>query len=152
MEKANASAIVEPYYLHRTSFEAIGKLMRSGKGWGTYFLSFLFRSRRVPDVFDSAMGTFFVANNDADLDFGLKKLAEFRDSNEYITLASPDGKSTVSCRRFCPHQGADLKYATFDGRHVTCPRHQWRFDCENGGKADNSNDTIDATIEKKKIV
>jgi UDP-MurNAc hydroxylase len=152
LEVVTGQQIEQPYYLHRTNTEALGKLIRSGKGWGTYFLSFLFRSRRVPDTFDSVMGTFFVANDDDDLSFGLKKLAEFKQSDEHITLASPDGKSTVTCRRFCPHQGADLKYARFDGRYVTCPRHQWRFDCENGGKADNSNDTIDATIEKKAVV
>jgi UDP-MurNAc hydroxylase len=152
LQAAAASDIVEPYYLHRTSTAALGKLMRSGKSWGTYFLSFLFRNKRVPDVFDSVLGTFFVANDEDDLDFGLKKLIEFKQSDEHITLASPDGQSTVTCRRFCPHQGADLKYARFDGRYVTCPRHQWRFDCENGGKADNSNDTIDATIEKKAVV
>lgn len=149
LRKADAADILEPYYLHTTNVGAIEKLIHSGKGWGTYFLSFLFRSRRVPDVFDSAMGTFFVANDDDDLDFGLKKLVQFRDSDECITLTSPDGQSSVTCRRFCPHQGADLKYAAFDGRYVVCPRHQWKFDCENGGKADNSMDTIDATITRK---
>ena len=149
LEKALKDMIAPPYYLHSTSIEAIGQLMRSGKGWGTYFLSFLFRSKRAPDVFDSVMGTFFVANNDDDLDFGLKKLAQFRNSDEYVTLASGDGKSTVTCKRFCPHQGADLKYSKFDGKYVVCSRHQWRFDCENGGKADNSSDTIDAVITKK---
>lgn len=149
LEKADKAAIAPPYYLHSTTTAAIGKLMQSGKGWGTYFLSFLFRSKRDPDEFDSALGTFFVANDADELDFGLKKLAQFRTSTEYITLASSDGSSTVTCKRFCPHQGADLKYARFDGRFVTCPRHQWRFDCDNGGKADKSGDTIDAVITKK---
>lgn len=135
-----------PYYHHTTTVEALGRLMLSGKSWGTYFLSFLFRSERDPDVFDSAMGTFFVSNDDHDLDFGLRKLTEWRESDEYITLPAPDGKRTVTCKRFCPHQGADLKYAAFDGKYVICPRHQWKFDCENGGVADNSSDTIDATI------
>ncbi|MDE1151580.1 MAG: MBL fold metallo-hydrolase [Micavibrio sp.] len=149
LEKADKSAIAPPYYLHTTSTAALEKFIQSGKGWGTYFLSFLFRGKRDPDVFDTALGTFFVANDAADLDYGLKKLVEFRDSDEYITLEAPDGKSSVSCRRFCPHQGADLTYANFDGKYVICPRHQWRFNCENGGKADNSNDTLDATITKK---
>lgn len=149
LEKTAARPDAPPYYLHRTSVDALGKLLRSGKGWGTYFLSFLFKSKRVPDVFDSAMGVFFVANDDDDLDFGLRKLVQFRNSDEYITVNAKDGKSTVTCRRFCPHQGADLKYAQFDGRYLVCPRHQWRFDCENGGKADNSQDTIDASIQKK---
>lgn len=149
LKKVASADIHAPYYLHTTSTAAIEKLIHSGKGWGTYFLSFLFRSRRVPDVFDSAMGTFFVANDDDDLDFGLKKLVQFRDSDESVTLTSPDGQSSVTCRRFCPHQGADLKYAAFDGKYVVCPRHQWKFDCENGGKADNSMDTIDAVITRK---
>ena len=61
-------------------------------------------------------------------------------------LVAEDGKSSVSCKRYCPHQGADLKYAKFDGRYVICPRHQWRFDCADGGKADNSADTLSAEI------
>src|SRR5690606_1203875 len=105
LEKAAAEDIAAPYYLHSTSIDALGRLMRSGKGWGTYFLSFLFRSKREPDVFDSAMGTFFVANDDGDLDFGLRKLVEFRDSDEYVTLDAPDGAGSVTCRRYCPHQG-----------------------------------------------
>lgn len=145
LEKADKAAITEPYYLHGTSLAALEKLMHSGKGWGTYFLSFLFRSRRVPDVFDTVMATFFVANDAGELDFGLRKIAGFRTNDEYITLKH-DG-AEVTCKRFCPHQGADLKYAAFDGRYVTCPRHQWRFDCANGGKADNSDDTIDAEIK-----
>jgi UDP-MurNAc hydroxylase len=151
LETVQPGDVAAPYYFHATSVDALGRLMQSGKGWGTYFLSFLFRNRRDPDSFDSALSTFFVANDDADLDFGLKKLAGFRESSEYITLTAPDGKATVSCRRFCPHQGADLKYAAFDGRYVTCPRHQWRFDCAHGGKADTSDDTIDATITNKSV-
>jgi UDP-MurNAc hydroxylase len=149
LEKAARESIAAPYYLHLTSVEAIGKLMLSGKGWGTYFLSFLFRNKHDPDVYDSVRNTFFVANDADELAFGLKKLTEFRDNNEYITLESSDGLSTVTCKRFCPHQGGDLKYARFDGRFVVCPRHQWRFDCENGGRADQSGDTIDAVIAKK---
>jgi UDP-MurNAc hydroxylase len=152
LEKAARDAIAAPYYLHSTTIEAIGKLMRSGKGWGTYFLSFMFRNKHEPDVYDSVMHTFFVANDADDLAFGLKKLTQFRGNNEYITLASSDRRSTVTCKRYCPHQGGDLKYARFDGRFVTCPRHQWRFDCENGGKADQSGDTIDAVIAKKAAV
>jgi UDP-MurNAc hydroxylase len=151
LEKAAREAIAAPYYLHVTTIEAIEKWMRSGKGWGTYFLSFMFRNKHEPDVYDSVRNTFFVANDADDLAFGLKKLVQFRGNNEYITLESSDGRS-VTCKRFCPHQGGDLKYARFDGRFVICPRHQWRFDCENGGKADQSGDTIDAVIAKKVAV
>lgn len=136
-----------PYYLHRTSAAAIGRLMLSGKGWGTYYLSLLFRSRRDPDTYDSVLGTFFVANDEEDLRFGLRKLVEFRDNDEYVVLHSPDGARSVSCKRYCPHQGADLKYAHFDGRYIICPRHHWKFDCEQGGLADHSRETLDATIQ-----
>ena len=148
LEKVSRDAISPPYYLHGTDVAAIGKLMRSGKGWGTYSLSFLCRNRRVPDIFDSAMSIFFKANNNDDLDFGLKKLDQFRNSDEYIKLTRNECGSTVTCKRFCPHQGADLKYARFDGKYLVCPRHQWRFDCENGGVADNSRDSINARITK----
>ena len=139
----------QPYYLHQTSIASLRKLVESTRGWGAYFLSFLFRNKRDPDVFDSVLSTFFVANDTDELEYGLKKLALFRDNNEQISLMSPDGLSSVVCKRYCPHQGADLKYAQFDGKYVICPRHQWRFDCENGGKADNSADTINAQIFSK---
>ncbi len=148
LEKVSREAIFPPYYLHGTDVAAIGKLMRSGKGWGTYSLSFLCRNRRVPDIFDSAMSIFFKANNNDDLDFGLKKLNQFRNNDEYIKLTHNEGSLTVTCKRFCPHQGADLKYARFDGKYLVCPRHQWRFDCENDGIADNSRDSINAMITK----
>ena len=112
----------------------------------------MFRNKHEPDVYDSIRNIFFVANDADDFAFGLQKLTQFRDNNEYITLESSDRRSTVTCKRFCPHQGGDLKYAWFDGRFVICPRHQWRFDCENGGEADQSGDTIDATIAKKAAV
>ncbi len=148
LAKVMESEIVEPYYLHRTTTKSIARLIDSGKGWGTYYLSFQFSNKRVPDVFDSAMATFFVANDDEDLDFGLRKLLEFRESEEYVVLTTADKQISISCKRFCPHQGGDLKYAKFDGRYVVCPRHQWRFDCQNGGVADNSRDSISATYLK----
>lgn len=151
LEKTSKEEIHEPYYLHTTTAELLGKLMLSGKGWGTYFLSFQFRNKRAPDVFDSALSNFFVANDADDLAFGLRKLTEYKESAEYITLTAPDGKTSVTCKRFCPHQGADLTYAQFDGKHITCPRHQWKFDCANGGKCDTSDDTIDARIKKQDV-
>lgn len=148
LEKVSRDTISPPYYLHGTDVATIGKLMRSGKGWGTYSLAFLSRNRRVPDIFDSAMSIFFKANNNDDLDFGLKKLNQFRNNDEYIKLTHNEGRLTVTCKRFCPHQGADLKYARFEGKYLVCPRHQWRFDCENGGTTDNSRDTIHAVLTK----
>ncbi len=144
--KKTAPQFTPPYYLHQTSTAALRRLMQSGRGWGTYFLSFLFRNRRDPDVFDSVLSTFFVANDTDELQYGLGKLSQFRSNDERVVLTAEDGKSSVSCKRYCPHQGADLKYAKFDGRYVICPRHQWRFDCEQGGKADNSADTLNAEI------
>jgi len=148
LEKVSRDAISPPYYLHETDVAAIGKLMRSGKGWGTYSLAPLYRNRRVPDIFDSAISIFFKANDNDDLDFGLKKLNQFRNNDEYIKITHNQGRLSLTCKRFCPHQGADLKYARFDGKYLLCPRHQWRFDCENGGITDNSHDSIDATITK----
>lgn len=147
-KKVDVASIQQPYYLHQTSVASLRKLMASTRGWGTYFLSFLFRNKREPDVFDSVLSTFFVSNDTEELEYGLKKLAQFRNNDETIVLTADNGTS-VSCKRFCPHQGADLKYAKFDGQYVVCPRHQWKFDCENGGKADNSADSINAEIIKE---
>ena len=145
LEPTSRDDLTLPYYLHSTSIDALRNFMISGKGWGTYFLAFQFRGERRPDVYNSVIATFLVANNGEELDFGLKKLVEFRENEELITLTSSDRSKKISCRRYCPHQGADLKYAQFDGRYVHCPRHQWKFDCERGGVADNSGDTIEAS-------
>ena len=35
-------------------------------------------------------------------------------------------------QRYCPHQGADLKYATVVNGVITCHRHGWQFCAESG--------------------
>jgi nitrite reductase/ring-hydroxylating ferredoxin subunit len=61
-----------------------------------------------------------------------------RDIRSFAVLASrigvyrtPDGAlRAVEVR--CKHQGADLTGGGFDGRHLTCPRHGWRYDLRSG--------------------
>jgi len=41
-------------------------------------------------------------------------------------LSDPD--RFVACHNSCPHAGGNLSAGEVDGRIVTCPWHQWRFD------------------------
>lgn len=139
------------YYIHHANSNTINKLMNSKSSWGTYFLSLMFKNERVPDVYDSLLNLFLVSNTDEELQYGLEneeleiglnKLKSIKDNNELIELKSLDGKSKVICQRYCPHQGADLKFAEFDGHYITCPRHSWMFDAKNNGLSQNSKDKL----------
>ena len=46
--------------------------------------------------------------------------------------------------RFCPHNGADLKFADIVGGCVVCPRHGWAFSLEEGGFHAQSGKSIQA--------
>ena len=49
------------------------------------------------------------------------------------------GVQTRELRRYCPHQGADMKDAVVANGVITCPLHGWQFssdsgDCVQGGR------------------
>lgn len=52
-----------------------------------------------------------------------RELAVFR-------LTGPDRVFVVD--NACPHASGNLSGSEVDGRTVTCPSHQWRFDLETG--------------------
>ena len=135
--------IAEPaYYLHRTGLRRLQPVLAGQMSWEAYFLTFRFRNRRVPDEYDSGINMFLFADPES-YRFGLEQLIRHREGRERIRVALPDGE-TYEINRFCPHQGADLKYALLEGGTLICPRHYWRFDLENGGKCQANEDTIRA--------
>ena len=137
-------AIAEPaYYLHSTSLERLRDVIAGRMSWETYFLTFRFRNRRVPDEYDSGVVMFLFADPDS-YRYGMEQLIRHREGRERITVASADGADAYEINRFCPHQGADLKYALVDGGTLICPRHHWRFDLADGGKCTANEDTIRA--------
>jgi len=136
--------IAEPaYYLHRTSLRLLYDVIARRMSWEAYFLTFRFRNSRVPDEYDSGIIMFLFADPDS-YRYGIEQLIRHRDGTERINVALADGAGAYEINRFCPHQGADLKYAQVDGETLVCPRHYWRFDLANGGKCTANEDTIKA--------
>jgi len=131
-------------YIHKVSSKHISKMIRKGETWENYYLSMDFLNERSPDIYDTKLMLFLISSDPSEMEFGFKKLEEFRSTDNMTTLISKDGKK-IRCSRFCPHAGADLTNASFDGRYVVCPRHGWRFDIENNGKEIQNNEKI--TIE-----
>jgi nitrite reductase/ring-hydroxylating ferredoxin subunit/alkylhydroperoxidase/carboxymuconolactone decarboxylase family protein YurZ len=39
----------------------------------------------------------------------------------------------------CPHQQTEIPMSTLDGTTLTCPKHQWKFNLENGECIENGN-------------
>jgi UDP-MurNAc hydroxylase len=136
--------LAEPaYYLHRTSLQRLRDVIAGQMSWEAYFLTFRFRNRRVPDEYDSGIIMFLFADPDS-YRYGMEQLIRHREGRERVNVTLADGGDTYEINRYCPHQGADLKYALADGGTLICPRHYWRFDLANGGKCTANEDTIKA--------
>jgi UDP-MurNAc hydroxylase len=98
--------------------------------WEDYSLTFRMKLNREPDVYQVLMQGFLILEI-KDLNFFCDKILEIENRTERITVEVNGCKYRID--RFCPHQGADLKHAWFEGKHLVCPRHRWEFDIENGG-------------------
>jgi nitrite reductase/ring-hydroxylating ferredoxin subunit len=42
----------------------------------------------------------------------------------------------------CPHQSENIPCSAIDGMELTCPRHQWKFNMENGECIENGNKSL----------
>lgn len=49
-----------------------------------------------------------------------------------VLLVWPAGGEIKAYRGRCPHADMPMDVATFDGKTVTCPHHQWGFDGGSG--------------------
>lgn len=63
-----------------------------------------------------------------------------------------DGRTVLLCRvegqvyamdGICPHRGAQLATGTLSGTIVTCPWHEWTFDCADGCGITNPQANLD---------
>ena len=63
-----------------------------------------------------------------------------------------DGRTVLLCRvegqvyaldGICPHRGAQLATGTLTGTVVTCPWHEWTFDCADGCGITNPQANLD---------
>lgn len=100
--------------------------------WEDYSLSFRMKLNREPDVYQTLIQGFLILEK-GDLNYFCDSILELEKRNEKITVEVGGCKYRVN--RFCPHQGADMKYAWEENnRYIVCPRHGWKFDVENDGK------------------
>lgn len=56
----------------------------------------------------------------------------FQAGKKSVLLVWPTGGELKAYRGHCPHADMPLTDATFDGKIVTCPHHQWGFECGAG--------------------
>lgn len=132
----------DAYYIHHARLENLVSVVENEMSWSTYYLSFRFKNQRLNSEYQVLRNLYMFSNDGNEFDYGIRKIIEFKESKERVTF-EVDGKK-VSCIRFCPHQGADLKYAEVEDGKVICPRHYWQFDLKNKGKCTLNNTTVDA--------
>jgi UDP-MurNAc hydroxylase len=119
------------HYSMKVNASDIKRIKEGYLTWEDYALSFRMRLNREPDVYQTLIQGFLILEKD-DLNYFCDSLLELENKNEKITVEV--GGSKYRINRFCPHQGADMKYSwEEDNRFVVCPRHGWRFDVTNNG-------------------
>lgn len=118
-------------------------LMCDGYRWQDIALSLRAKITRVPDVYNTIANIFLFADESN----SRESLLQILNIPEERVVVTHKGKN-FEINRFCPHQGADLSCASIDDEfNLTCPRHSWTFELNNGGFCKNSN----VSINGKKI-
>jgi UDP-MurNAc hydroxylase len=119
------------FFLHKLSWDDIAALYDDGLGWAGHALTFRFSVLRMPDVYDEVIDLFLTSTLEEFRD-GVQYLHRLRQQTETIEVTAADGQR-FQIRRYCPHQGADLRNARVEGFEVICPRHGWKFNLKDGG-------------------
>lgn len=132
---------IPPIYSLMAAPEAAAALVAHELEWENFCLTFLLRIRREPDEYCPLVNLFFFCTP-GNIGAALRRLEQYRNSKARIEIATPEGR--YSCRRFCPHQGADLTHGYAQGGFWVCPRHRWRFDLNRQGISEDGSCSIDA--------
>jgi UDP-MurNAc hydroxylase len=120
----------------------IARVLDGQLTWEEFSLTFRARLNRTPDVYQTLIHGFLILEPE-DMNYLCDKLLAIESRSERIEIEVA-GKRFV-CDRYCPHNGADLKHAWVeDNRYLTCPRHRWHFDLEEGGCGVGNNQTVHA--------
>jgi nitrite reductase/ring-hydroxylating ferredoxin subunit/alkylhydroperoxidase/carboxymuconolactone decarboxylase family protein YurZ len=84
--------------------------------------------------------------------------------DDEITYADCDGRNLFIYRKGvdyrvydsrCPHQVTNIPHLALDGRQLTCPKHQWRFDVTTGQCVEKGNRPLrhfDAKVEDGRLL
>lgn len=138
----------DSFYCHTYEDFFIGKVLVKKCSWSSYFLSFMFKNKRTPNKYNTTIEAFLISDDEKDFKSSLEEIAKLKHNKVKIELHDKESGKTYECSRYCPHQGADLKYALIKNGKVICPRHGWEFDLENKGQCHLNNFTLDSKILK----
>ena len=129
------------YTIGAPSWE-VARVLDGHVTWDDFSLTFRMRLDREPDVYQTLVQGFLRLEPE-DMNWFCAKLLNIESNQERIVVEANGTRYAVN--RYCPHQGGDLTYAWVEeGRYLTCPRHQWQFDLENGGESRRNNGSIHA--------
>ncbi|MGB1247476.1 MAG: Rieske 2Fe-2S domain-containing protein [Chitinophagales bacterium] len=132
----------ENYYLVKSNSHEFERVLNGNMTWEDLSLSFRLKLNRAPDVYQVLMQGFLILEAE-DMQAFCDKILEIESREERITITTDEGKYSVN--RYCPHQGADMKYAWIEeNRYLVCPRHRWRYDLENDGVCEENDSCIHA--------
>jgi UDP-MurNAc hydroxylase len=132
----------ENYYSISAPAWQVARVLDEHLTWEEFSLTFRVRLNRTPDIYQTLIHGFLILEPEA-MNYLCAKLLAIESRSEQIEIEVA-GKRFV-CDRYCPHSGADLKYAWVeDDRYLTCPRHRWHFDLENGGRGVGHDQTINS--------
>ena len=120
----------------------IGRLLDEYLNWEDFMLSFRHKLKRTPDIYQVAINGFLTMEKEDVPEF-IENLMRLQNQRERITVEV--GGVLYSIDKFCPHQGSDLAtHQIEDDRYLICPKHRWKFDLENEGKAVGLDASINA--------
>ncbi len=128
----------EKYYCIAYPAWQIARLLDGAISWEDLSLTFRARVKRNPDQYNTYVNGFLYLES-RDLPKFIDKVAALKANTQRVDIQHDD--KTYEIARFCPHQGADLKYGWADEGCWVCPRHRWMFDLDSGNCV-NSDDTI----------
>lgn len=115
-------------------------LMCGQERWQDIALTLRAHVQRQPDVYNTVANIFLYAD-ESNLAQSLVRALNL--PKERIVIEHLGQQYEIN--RYCPHQGADLAYATIDDdMTLVCPRHGWRFDLPCDGVCKSSDASINA--------
>ena len=121
------------YFLVEIKEEYLDEYLKSNMNFHDFLLSFRQFMSRNPDQYDYLIDSFMCLEEFNLKSFNKKFNLLKEQEREKLEV---EFKDKIYCiDRFCPHEGADLKYSLIneDGLLI-CPRHCWEFDLNNKGE------------------
>lgn len=140
--EAVSEIMEENYYSMVAPSWEIARVLDNKLTWEDFSLTFRMRLNREPDVYQTLIQGFLIMEPE-DLNHLCARLLEIESRKERIVVEA--GGTRYSVYRICPHQGGDLSEGWIEEeRYLVCARHRWRYDLQNGGQSETSNDSIEA--------